>query len=411
MHVRLILGCLLTSLAFGLLPDTVWAQKTGQQIKIGPQLYTSKNFQVMTDMPAAEAKDLLNRLETMIKLVAGYFGRPLRKPIRMYVAKDLSVWPAAELQKMEAEGLESIRQRGGLTITRTRGIRGGPKLDADAIVYATADHGTPQHEAIHAYCGITFGETGPTWYSEGMAEVGQYWRENDKGVNAHQVVIDYLKSRDPKPLMEIINNPLETTGDSWQNYAWRWAVCHLLGFNENYTARFKPLGMSMLTGSNASFESVYGAQAQEIDFEYRLFLQDLEPGYRCDLCTWDWKTPFKAIKSKPGSLAKINARSGWQASRGLVEPGVTYQLNTTGTWKITKMGEDLTAAGNAQGQGRLWGIVFNDYTLSEPFELGEVRTFTAPCEGKLYLRCGDAWGQLDDNTGIITVRITRAEMP
>jgi len=405
MYSRSILGCLLTSLIIGLWPDSGWAQKTG------PQLYTSKNFQVMTDMSPTEAKDLLNRLETMIKLVAGYFGRPLRKPIRMYVAKDLSVWPEAELRKMEPQGLESIRQRGGLTITRTRGIRGGPKLDADAIVYAIADHGTPQHEAIHAYCGITFGEVGPIWYSEGMAEVGQYWREHEKGVNAHPEVIDYLKSRKPKPLMEIINSPLETTGDSWQNYAWRWAVCHLLGFNENYTARFKPLGMSMLTGNNASFQSVYGTQAQEIDFEYHLFLQDLEPGYRCDLCSWDWKTPFQSIKSKPGSLAKINARAGWQASRGLVETGVTYQVSTTGTWKISKTGEDLTAAWNTQEQGQLWGIVFNDYKLSEPFELGESRTFTASSAGKLYLRCGDAWGQLDDNTGTITVRILRAETP
>ncbi|WP_437228902.1 hypothetical protein SH661x_001147 [Planctomicrobium sp. SH661] len=380
-----------------------WAQKSG------PQLYTSKNFQVMTDIPQAEAKDLLDRLETMLKLVAAYFGSPLRKPIRMYVVKDFANWPQSELQKMEPDGIASIRQQGGLTITTTRGIRNGPKLDADAIVYATADHGTPQHEAIHAYCGITFGETGPTWYSEGMAEVGQYWKANDKGVNAKQGVIDYLKSREPKPLAEIINNPLETTGDSWQNYAWRWAICHMLGFNENYTARFKPLGMGFLTGANVSFDSVYGGQLQEIDFEYRLFLKDLEPGYRCDLCSWDWKTPFKAVKAKPGSMAKINAKEGWQASRGLVESGVTYQVSTTGTWKLSKDGEELTAAGEADGKGQLMGIIFKDYTLSEPFPIGDSRTFTAPADGKLFLRCGDNWGELGDNQGTITVRVTATE--
>lgn len=383
--------------------DRVFAQKTG------PQLYTSKHFQVMTDLPAMEAKELVNRLETMLKLVAGYFGSPLRKPIKMYVVKDFANWPASEIQKMEPDGVMSIRQRGGLTITTTRGIRGGPKLDADAIVYATADHGTPQHEAVHAYCGITFGETGPTWYSEGMAEVGQYWKENSKGVNAHQVVIDYLKSQEPKPLMDIINNPLERTGDSWQNYAWRWTVCHLLGANENYGPRFKPLGMALLNGGNVSFESVYGAQAREIEFEYRLFLKDMEQGYRNDLCSWDWKTPFKAIKAKPGSLAKINAKEGWQASRGIVESGVTYQVSTTGTWRLAKDGPDLTAAGDDAGQGRLLGIVFQDYTLSEPFEIGDARTFIAPTAGKLFLRCSESWGQLEDNYGAITVRINIAE--
>jgi len=381
-----------------------WAQKAAAQA--GPQFYASKNFQVLTDLPPEEAKELLTRLETMLKLVAGYFGSPLRKPIKMYVIKDFSAWPQSELDKLDEGGVESVRQGNGLTVTATLGVRGGPKLDSDSVVYATADHGTPQHEAVHAYCGITFGATGPTWYSEGMAEVGQYWRENDKGVNAHQVVIDYLKSQDPKSFMEIINNPLETTGDSWQNYAWRWAVCHLLAANENYSTRFRPLGMSLLTGGTATFESVYGPQAQEIEFEYRLFLQDIEQGYRNDLCSWDWKTPFKNIKTKPGAASKINAKQGWQASRGNVEEGVTYQITTSGNWKLAKESPDLTAAGDADGNGKLWGIVFDDYTLSEPFEIGDARTFVAPADGKLFLRCGEAWGKIGDNSGSLSVRIT-----
>lgn len=394
--------CLLVVSFLAGLPHAAVAQPTG------PQLYSSRNFQVMTDLPAAEAKELLTRLETMLKLVAGYFGSPLRKPIHMYVVKDLNSWPQSEIQKMSPDGITSIREGGGLTLTRTRSLVGGPKLDADAVVYATADHGTPQHEAVHAYCGLTFGETGPTWYAEGMAEVGQYWRENDKGINAHPGVIEYLKSRDPKPLTEIINSPLETTGDSWQNYAWRWVVCHLLGSNENYNARFKPLGMLLLNGGNATFESVYGQQLQEIDFEYRLFLKDMETGYRNDLCSWDWKTPFKAINAKPGSMAKINAKQGWQASRGLVEEGAAYQVSTTGNWKLTKDGAEITAAGDADGKGKLIGVVFQDYILSEPFEIGEGRTFTAPRSGKLFLRCGDNWGELGDNQGVINVRITAA---
>jgi len=380
-----------------------------QTAATGPQSYSSRNFQLMTDLPSQEARELLARLETMLKLVTGYFGRPLRKPIRMYVVKDLATWPTSELQNMAPQGIESIRERGGLTVTQVRQTTTGRKLDADSVVYAVADHGTPQHEAVHAYCGITFGETGPTWYSEGMAEVGQYWRENDLGVNAHDVVIAYLKSQPPKPLMEILNNPLETTGDSWQNYAWRWAVCHLLGTNENYKSRFKPLGMSLLTDGNATFESVYGTQLQEIDFEYRLFLHDLEMGYRSDLCSWDWKTPFKVIKSRPGSVARINAKGGWQASRGLVEPGTNYRMTATGTWKLSKEGESLSVAGDAQGHGRIWGIVFTDYQLSEPFELEENQLFTVPQAGKLYLRCGDKWGELGDNSGIISVRITIAD--
>lgn len=373
----------------------------------GPQLYTSRNFQLYTDIPQLGAEELLERLETMLKLVSAYYGRPLRKQIRMYVVDELGQWPAEELAKMDPGGLQSIRTGGGLTVTAVRSVAGGgPKLDADAIVYAISGHGTPQHEAVHAYCGITFGEVGPVWYSEGMAEIGKYWKEGDRGVNAGPEVIRYLQSVPRKPLNEIVNNPLERTGDSWQNYSWRWALCHLLSFNENYAARFKPLGMALLNGRNASFDQVYGSQLQEIEFEYALFIQDVEPGYRNDLCSWDWKTRFKPLSGKAQNLVKIDAQKGWQASRVTVKSGTVYSISTEGTWTLD--GESLSAAGDDSGRGCLVGVVFDDYSLSESFDLGGTETFTAPVDGQLYLRCRSDWGKITLNKGTVTVRIKLA---
>jgi hypothetical protein len=37
--------------------------------------------------------------------------------------------------------------------------------------------------------------------------------------------------------------------------------------------------------------------------------------------------------------------------------------------------------------------------------LGVDGTFTAPGDGKLYLRCQDAWNQLADNHGSVKVKI------
>jgi len=39
-----------------------------------------------------------------------------------------------------------------------------------------------------------FATTGPTWYSEGMAELGTYWREGDTSVNADPRILEYLAS-------------------------------------------------------------------------------------------------------------------------------------------------------------------------------------------------------------------------
>ncbi|REJ91839.1 MAG: hypothetical protein DWQ29_05395 [Planctomycetota bacterium] len=394
-------------------PETAFGQRrrrsrqAGEDATPGPNVYKSRNFHVMTDLSREDSEELLERLETMLTLVSAYWGRRNTRPIEMYVIDDFENWPESQLAQMDSDGVAMVRGGGGLTITQV--ISSGNKFVSKAVVYAGSDHGTPQHEAVHAYCGHAFGTTGPVWYSEGMAEVGQYWKKNDKSVNAPQPVIDYLQSGELKELDAIVNNPLETTGDSWQNYAWRWALCHLLGFNENYTKRFKPLGLALLAKQDVDFWQVYGSQAQEISFEYALFLQDMAPGYRCDLCSWDWKTRFKGLQGSALVQASIRADRGWQASRLKVFEGTAYSVEASGNWTITEEGDDVSPEGTESGEGRLVGVIFHDYTLSEPFDLPADGTWTAPADGDLFLRCHDDWGSIADNSGAVRVKLKLAD--
>ena len=117
---------------------------------------------------------------------------------------------------------------------------------AEATVYSYADIGIAQHESVHAYCGQTFGQTGPTWYAEGMAEMGQYWDKESRAVNVPDVVPEYFHGRRRFPPYQHKNaitivNEEQITGDSWENYTQRWALCHMLNHNENYTQRFRDL--------------------------------------------------------------------------------------------------------------------------------------------------------------------------
>ena len=380
--------------------------------ELGPSVrsYATNNFVVHTDLPKEEAEELMDRLETMLKLISTYWARPNARVIEMYVVKDVNAWPQGSIP---AEGLDHITAGGGVTMSRASGVvnpvtRQKVITRAESVVYAIAGRGTPQHEAVHAYCAQTFGRTGPTWYSEGMAEMGQYWKDKDAGVNCHEVVVEYLKSEEPKELTEITAAG-QQTGDSWRNYAWRWALCHLLANNSNYAQRFRPLGLALLNDQAASFESVYGPMEQEINFEYLFFLKHFDRGYRVDLCSWDWKTKFNALRGSSSVQAKIDAGHGWQASRLSVKEGAKYVFTTNGTWNISQDGDDLTAAGNAEGQGKLVGILFDDYQLSEPFDLGESGEWTAPQDGKLFLRCHDDWCDLADNKGAVAVKWKLAE--
>jgi hypothetical protein len=378
----------------------------------GPVDYTSPNFLVHTDLPKGEAKDLLERLETMLKLISAYWGRPSRGVIECYVVRDLKNWPPGSIPS--EDGLAKIQEGAGVTITQTASL--GRDFVAKAIVYAVADRGTPQHEAVHAYCGQAFGTTGPVWYAEGMAEMGQYWKAGDSSVQCHPGVLQYLKEAPPKSLNEIVN-AREFTGDSWQNYAWRWALCHLLANNKNYADRFRPLGLSFLEKRPTSFEEVYGAMASEICFEYLFFLKHFDLGYRADLCSWDWKKKFIPLKGAAPVTVKVDANRGWQPTGIVAAEGDEFEYAATGTWKTSKdkSSTAVSADGAESGEGRLVGMVMKDFDLagsldlaeylSEPFDLGVHGSFTVPQAGKLYLRCQDAWNGLADNSGKLTVKL------
>ncbi|MGE0608041.1 MAG: hypothetical protein AB7O62_13185 [Pirellulales bacterium] len=374
-----------------------------------PRDYSSPNFVLHTDMSAEEAKELLTRLETMIKLISAYFGQRLPHPIECYVAKDLKNWPPGSMPS--EQGRAQIAAGAGVTITLSNG------RVAKSTVYSVADGGTPQHEAVHAYCGQSFGSTGPVWYAEGMAEMGQYWKQGDPSVNCHPVVVEYLRKSAPKSMNEIVNSD-ERTGDSWENYSWRWALCHLLANNKNYSDRFLPLGQAMmLKKPGASFNQTYGAMASEISFEYLFFLKHFDIGYRADLCAWDWKKKFIKFKGASPLSSTIEAMRGWQPTGAILTEGEEYEYSASGTWKTTK-GKDapsITAGGNDEGAGRLIGVVIKEFDLegsldlddyiSPPIELGEHGDFTAPSDGKLYLRCQESWTELADNSGKLSVKL------
>jgi hypothetical protein len=374
----------------------------------GPADFHSAHFLVHTDLPAKEARELLDRLETMLSLISKYWGQPPQGVIECYVVKDLSVWPADSL---EASGRAKIEQGAGITHVQTLN-RGVKTVAAKAVVYAVADGGTPQHEAVHAYCGQTFGRTGPLWYSEGMAEMGQYWRQGDDSVHCPEYVVEYLHANAPKPIRQIIDEDgtarggvaTAQTGDSWQNYAWRWALCHLLATNPNYSDRFRPLGLGYLNGAPVHFAHTYGAMIEEIEFEYRFFLAHVDQGFRADLCSWNWQRKFRDPAKGSAVRTKVAAKGGWQPSGALVRRGQRYEYTTSGVWQIGPEHRDITGDGLADGAGRLEGVIFKDYALGEPFALSAGGTLTAPADGKLFLRCRDKWNELADNAGFMAVK-------
>ncbi len=362
-----------------------------------PRELRSEHFVLYTDISDRSGQILLAKLETMYGLVSGYYSARPNSVIECYVVQDLRKWPRGRLNPV---GAAKIAQRAGVTLTLTNG------RNTKATVYSCEKHSVVQHEAVHAFCALTFGKLGPVWYAEGMAEMGQYWKPGEVAVNIDSVVIDYLANAKPKKMADIVAAG-QITGDSWQAYAWRWALCHLLASNPNYSRRFKKLGLNMMTGKPDSFEAAFGRVAPQISYEYDLFVKHFDNGYRADLCAWDWKTRCSNLSSDGRVKHTVKAQRGWQATKLLVREGVSYDVVAKGKWKVNNDGE-VTADGNPNGVGKLIGMVFyGDHQQTEPFELGENATFVGPLEGQLYVRCRDSLTELSDNDGKIEMHIRR----
>jgi len=365
-----------------------------------PRDVRSQHFLLHTDVSDRQGQMLLDTLETMIKLVSQYYRRPSKGLIECYVVRDIQNWPA---ETFPQAALAKIQEPAGVTMTRSLGRQ------RKTIVFSCDNEQTVQHEAVHAYCQQTFGSTGPVWYSEGMAEMGAYWKEGQLEVDIHPGVIRYLTNAKPKKMLDIVAAG-QVTGDSWQAYAWRWALCHLLANNQNYSNRLKGLGIAMMSGRSASFETTYGDVAQHISFEYDQFVKNFGNGYRADLAAWQWDLKPKKLSNKPVTTMVL-ARRGWQATGVAVERKQSYDVTTEGTWQIAKAGEALTGDGSVEGKGKLIGAVFSDFQLSKPFELGEKATFVAPQNGHLFVRCRDSWTELSENSGQLTVTIEQTQSP
>ncbi len=71
----------------------------------------SAHFLVHTDLPPGEANELMERLETMLRLISTYWGRPMRGVIECYVVRSLDEFPVATMARIGIRQVQDGRGR------------------------------------------------------------------------------------------------------------------------------------------------------------------------------------------------------------------------------------------------------------------------------------------------------------
>ncbi|MFM8952407.1 MAG: hypothetical protein ACKOOF_05000 [Planctomycetaceae bacterium] len=365
-----------------------------------PRLVRSRHFAFLTDVSDREWAVIRDKLERMVANLERYFGRKGTGVVEGFIVRDLAAWPDGSLE--EPMGVEKIRRGEGVCFNATLGPQ------RRATLYSCDSHGVIQHECVHGFCHLTFGSTGPTWLAEGVAELGNYWRDGDTSVEIDPGVMAFIRTTPRKRRLTEIAVPGREPAGTWQDYAWRWALCHLLANNPNYADRFRPLAIALMEEKpGASFEATYGPVARELSFEYDQFLETMGNGARVDLVAWPWKAKFRPLAAGATAKATVKAAAGWQATGILVDQQTRYDVEARGTWQLAPAAAPGSADGDRDGHGRLVAAVFQDFALTPAIPLGVKATFTAPAAGQLFLRCADDWTQLADNGGEIAVTVQR----
>jgi hypothetical protein len=378
---------------------------------LAPRDERSRNFLLRTDLSERRTAILLDKLETMLELVGDYYGRPLRQPLQCVVVENLAQW---DTSGFPSHAVAKIRNGEGTTVYSRIGRQ------QSAVVWSAATDAVVQHESVHGYCFLVFQATGPLWYAEGMAEVGRFWEPDNPAVNTDPAILGFLRDSDPQPITQILDDA-RVTGELWKPYAWRWAMCHLLVNNPNYAESWHRFGRKLLGQYDArepdavaqaslAFRNAFEEHGRELSFEYQQMLEHLNRGLRVDLTAWDWKTAARPLDAGRNVKVTIAANRGWQATGIRVKPGETFEVNAHGKWRLDGHTPECGPDGlHGGGAGRLVGVLFSDYHLSDEIDLGAEVRWTAQHGGELFLRCREAMAAIADNSGEVDVTIGRAD--
>ena len=78
--------------------------------------FQSQHFFLQRISRPRRRHELLKQLETELKLISAYWGRPPSGIIECYVAKDFSTWPETMVSQMDPIGVAKIREGAGVCI-------------------------------------------------------------------------------------------------------------------------------------------------------------------------------------------------------------------------------------------------------------------------------------------------------
>ena len=294
------------------------------------------------------------------------------------------------------------------------------------------------HEATHCFMSVRRNNNllPPVWYMEGMAEFFATHIRNPDGDFVFRVMptnnddfaglgrISLIQQAVEMGGFQQLQNILNLTPNDFLNneaYAWSWALCYWLDTHPEYSTRFRELGKTKSRPEFLDqFEKSFQADAEQMTVGWGLFASELTEGYDVIRAAITM-TPPELIADASLASIPVRADRGWQSSGVEVTRGTVYEVLASG--RVTLANEPKPWVSEPGGitfdyvakqpLGRLM-LAFQDESpglqgpadgLLKPIPIGLRATFTAPVDGRIFLRINDRPDSLADNSGRYSVTI------
>lgn len=295
------------------------------------------------------------------------------------------------------------------------------------------------HEGTHWFMNRKYGENGPPWLMEGMAEWLGTHRWNAANQQLVMGVIPSNKREVPywgrlsliqdqlasgiAPSLETIMRYDNTAHQHVDAYAWSWAVVLFLQSHPNTKASFQALLKRPMHADSRLTRWLFGRLRDDWPYlrqEWNAMLSDLDYGY-------DLSRGFARITrdaaAKHAEPFEIDTSQSWQASGICVRTGEKIKITAGGQFVVGRVPDDWVCYPDGvtlqyhRGQplGRLMMAVLAPIRGEPPFSsfvsstaVGAELVWTATNDGELHFRVNEAGSGLSDNEGKVRIAIEPA---
>ena len=214
--------------------------------------------------------------------------------------------------------------------------------------------------------------------------------------------IEFLRDNPPKSLAETLS-PAQVSGDSWQNYASRWALCHFL-VQPQLLAAVPPAGPGNSGGQGRQLRADLRGDDPAIVVRVSVLPAAHRPGLPRGPVCLGLEQEVRRPAARPHADRHHAAGRGWQPTGLTGQPGHAVRICRHG---------QLADRGRAQGRRCRWrrpgprpaGGRLDERLPTRPrVRLGGQGSLQSTAGGDLYLRCRNAWNELADDSGHVAVK-------